>query len=261
MVYESEKSTNMQKGFESKNEVFNDMLIDYFQLNLNLKDYYKRWSEADPIFAKAAKQFYGIRILKQEVTENIFSFICSSNNNISRITSMVNKLATFYGEKICELDGETYYSFPDVEVLARGDVEAKLRANGFGYRSKYINESAKFIMQNGGNRWFDDLKKCDYIDAKTCLMKLNGVGAKVADCICLMSLGHLEALPVDTHVYQIASKFYMPQLSTRKTVTDKIYNDIGNHFRELYGPLAGWAHTVRVIIYFFAKYQFYHFKA
>lgn len=59
-----------------------------------------------------------------------------------------------------------------------------------------------------------------------------------------MSLGHLQALPVDTHVFQIASRLYLPKLKSAKSVTDKIYNEIGDHFRELYGPLGGWAHTV-----------------
>lgn len=59
-----------------------------------------------------------------------------------------------------------------------------------------------------------------------------------------MSLGHLQAIPVDTHIYQIAARLYMPKLAKLKTVTEKIYNEIGDHFRDLYGPLAGWAHTV-----------------
>lgn len=59
-----------------------------------------------------------------------------------------------------------------------------------------------------------------------------------------MSLGHLESIPVDTHIYQIAAKYYIPKLTKQKTVTEKVYNEIANHFRELYGPLAGWAHTV-----------------
>lgn len=61
-----------------------------------------------------------------------------------------------------------------------------------------------------------------------------------------MSLGHLQAIPVDTHIYQIAKRLYLPQLAKQKTVTDKIYAQIGDHFRNLYGPLAGWAHTVRI---------------
>ncbi|CAH1116988.1 unnamed protein product [Phaedon cochleariae] len=223
---------------------YNNLLRQYFQLDLNLEQYYAEWSKNDPFFKDAAKQFYGIRILKQDVTENIFSFICSSNNHISRISSMVEKLATFYGEEICELKGIKYHSFPNVETLAGKSVEEKLKSNGFGYRAKYISKSAEFIVNEGGKEWLDELKNMNYPDAKKSLMVLTGIGAKVADCICLMSLGHLESIPVDTHVYQIAKRFYMPKLANNKTVTDKIYNEIGDHFRKLYGPLAGWAHTV-----------------
>lgn len=59
-----------------------------------------------------------------------------------------------------------------------------------------------------------------------------------------MSLNHLEAVPVDTHVYQIAANLYLKHLKGRKSVTDAIYNEIGDYFRNMYGPLAGWAHTV-----------------
>ena len=58
-----------------------------------------------------------------------------------------------------------------------------------------------------------------------------------------MSLNHLEAIPVDTHIFQVAKK-YLPHLSSKKTVTDKSYNEISEFFRNLYGPLAGWAQTV-----------------
>ncbi|CAH0550640.1 unnamed protein product [Brassicogethes aeneus] len=231
-------------GGSDKSENSEQTLRDYFQLDLKLEDHYPIWSEKDPYFKEAAKQFYGIRILNQEVTENVFSFICSSNNNISRISSMVEKLAKFYGKEICEYNNEMYYAFPEVENLADDSVEKKLRDNGFGYRAKYINRTAQIIVENGGKKWLEKLRNMEYIDSKKNLMTLTGIGAKVADCICLMSLGHLQAIPVDTHIYQIAKRLYMPKLHQQKTVTDKIYNEIGDHFRELYGPLAGWAHTV-----------------
>ena len=63
---------------------YEQLLRDYFQLELNLEDHYSKWSAADPFFEKVTQQFYGIRILKQDLVEVIFSFICSSNNNISR---------------------------------------------------------------------------------------------------------------------------------------------------------------------------------
>ncbi|KAH1014853.1 N-glycosylase/DNA lyase isoform X1 [Dendroctonus ponderosae] len=225
-------------------QAYNALLRNYLRLDVDLEEQYAKWGARDPHFQEAAKQFYGIRILRQDVTENLFSFICSQNNHISRISSLVEKLAQFYGEKICELDGATYYSFPQAEKLAADGVEAKLRANGFGYRAKYISHSAKAIAERGSKQWLEQLQELDYAAAKKKLVGLMGIGAKVADCICLMSLGHLQAIPVDTHIYQIAARFYMPKLVQQKTVTEKVYNEIGDHFRELYGPLAGWAHTV-----------------
>lgn len=230
---------------ELKTEEVKNILRNYFQLDtINLEEYYEKWSSSDPYFKQAAKQFYGIRILQQDPIENIFSFICSQNNHITRISSMVEKLATFYGSKICELNGIPYYGFPTVQNLAAANVEENLRNNAFGYRAKYIAKAAQQIVKDGGDAWIEELRSMNYLDAKKCLLNLTGIGPKVADCICLMSLGHLQAIPVDTHMYQIASNLYLPDLPKQKSVTDKIYTDIGNHFRNLYGPLAGWAHTI-----------------
>lgn len=63
---------------------YEKLLIHYFRLNLSLNDYYKEWSQKDKLFEEACKQFYGIRMLAQEPVENLFSFICSQNNHISR---------------------------------------------------------------------------------------------------------------------------------------------------------------------------------
>lgn len=67
---------------------------------------------------------------------------------------------------------------------------------------------------------------------------------QVADCVLLMSMDQASAVPVDTHMFQIAAKNYMPHLKKYKSVTDKVYMEIGDHFRSLYGTHAGWAHSV-----------------
>ncbi|XP_072934288.1 N-glycosylase/DNA lyase [Epargyreus clarus] len=238
------KSPSGNEQNEKDNDVFGNLLQNYFRLDMNLGDYYKKWSESDELFKRACEQFYGIRMLNQEPVENLFSFICSQNNHISRISSMVEKLCTYYGEEICNHDGVTYYSFPEVEKLAQPKVERELRDLGFGYRAKFIQKSAAQIVEWGGVDWFNSLKDMKYQNARAELMKLFGIGPKVADCICLMSLNHLEALPVDTHVYQIATQNYLPHLKEKKNISEKTYAEIGNHFRSLYGDLAGWAHTV-----------------
>jgi N-glycosylase/DNA lyase len=63
-----------------------------------------------------------------------------------------------------------------------------------------------------------------------------------------MSMGHLQAVPVDTHVFQIATNWYLPHLKKNKTVTTRVYDEISGHFQGLYGPLAGWAHTVKKLL-------------
>lgn len=96
-----------------------------------------------------------------------------------RISSMVEKLCEFYGEFIAEVDGQKYYSFPKVEDLTHDTVESDLRKAGFGYRAKFIYESACAIKNFGGDEWLNKLKVLSYKDAKKQLMELPGVGAKV----------------------------------------------------------------------------------
>lgn len=92
---------------------------------------------------------------------------------------MVEKLAKFFGSKICDLNGTTYYSFPTINSLCSDNTEEILKKNGFGYRAKYISKSAKYIQDEGANKWLANLKQMDYVKAKENLMRLNGVGAKV----------------------------------------------------------------------------------
>ncbi|XP_077152319.1 N-glycosylase/DNA lyase isoform X3 [Ranitomeya variabilis] len=125
------------------------------------------------------------------------------------------------------------------------DTEAKLRDLGFGYRAKFVSESARAILQKQGPDWLDSLRLAPYEEAKSALCALPGVGAKVADCVCLMALDKSEAVPVDTHVWQIAKRDYLPQLGQgNKTLTERVYREIGDYFHSLWGPYAGWAQGV-----------------
>ena len=220
-----------------------EQLKDYFQLSTNLSQLYQTWSDNDSIFEKLSNTYQGVRILRQDPVENLFSFICSANNNISRISGMVEKMCTTYGDLVCKLGEEEYFSFPPLEALSVPGVEEKLRELGFGYRAKYIQQSAKSILDKGGVSWLTGLRKQQYSDARKSLIQLQGIGPKVADCILLMSLDQPGAVPVDTHMFNIA-KQYLPHLNKTKTVTDKVYAEIGDHFRSLYGGHAGWAHSV-----------------
>ncbi|XP_067854644.1 N-glycosylase/DNA lyase isoform X2 [Heptranchias perlo] len=96
------------------------ILTDYFQLHVQLLELYSHWSQADKHFEQVAQDFPGVRVLRQDPIECLFSFICTSNNHISRITGMIERLCQTYGEKLCKLDSVTYYSFPTLQALAGG---------------------------------------------------------------------------------------------------------------------------------------------
>ncbi|KAM6977819.1 N-glycosylase/DNA lyase [Aplochiton taeniatus] len=222
-----------------------EMLRDYFQLSVNLSDLYRKWGAADPHFKHIANIFTGVRMLRQDPTECLFSFICTSNNHISRIQGMVERMCQALGAPLCQLDQTVYYDFPSLDALADSGVEVRLRDLGFGYRARFLQQSAKQILDKHGIQWLQGLRSEPYLQARDALRTLPGVGIKVADCVCLMSLDKANALPVDTHVWQIAKRDYKCAAgSGQKTLTDKVHRDIGDFFRQLWGPYAGWAHSV-----------------
>ncbi|XP_054770057.2 N-glycosylase/DNA lyase-like [Lytechinus pictus] len=236
---------NSAKGEEDDGKSSRDILRDYFQLDMNLGELYNQWQKADKNFSKVSQGFPGVRILRQDPVENLISFICSSNNNIARITGMVGKLCQEFGDEVGVLDGVSWHSFPSLAALSGKGVEEALRKMGFGYRAKFISHSAQMMTKDlGGEDWLRGLRGQPYLEAHSELMKLPGVGAKVADCVCLMSLDKRGAIPVDTHVWQIASRDYIHTLQKTKTLTDRTYRQIGDFFRELFGEYAGWAHSV-----------------
>jgi N-glycosylase/DNA lyase len=92
---------------------------------------------------------------------------------------MVEKLCENYGNQLLTHEDVAYYSFPALESLAADKVESRLRTLGFGYRAKFIQQSAAKIVENGGRDWLMNLRKVSYPEAKTALMTLPGIGAKV----------------------------------------------------------------------------------
>ncbi|XP_045145729.1 N-glycosylase/DNA lyase isoform X2 [Echinops telfairi] len=222
-------------------------LRQYFQLDVSLAQLYNHWSSVDPHFQKVAQKFQGVRLLRQDPVECLFSFICSSNNNITRITGMVERLCQAFGPLLIQLDDVTYYGFPTLQALAGPKVEAHLRKLGLGYRARYVSASARAILEEqGGLPWLQQLREAPYEEAHKALCTLPGVGPKVADCICLMALDKLQAVPVDIHMWQIAQCDYNWNSATSqaKGLSPPANKELGNFFRNLWGPHAGWAQAV-----------------
>lgn len=181
----------------------------------------------------------GLRVLRPADPEEVlFSFLCTPNNNLERITRMVRALAEF-GEPLGTVAGRNVYRFPDALRIA-AIPEAELRARGFGYRARSIPNVARQLVEKP-ERWLAALKEAPYEQAHEALCRIDGIGPKLADCICLFGLHHLEAVPVDTHLWQAARRMYFPDMSG-KSLTEARYREIGGFFRGRFGALAGWAH-------------------
>ncbi|XP_040851081.1 N-glycosylase/DNA lyase isoform X3 [Ochotona curzoniae] len=219
----------------------------YFQLDVSLAQLYSHWGSVDSHFLEVAQRYPGVRLLRQDPVECLFSFICSSNNNITRISGMVERLCQAFGPRLVQLDDITYYGFPSLQALAGPQVEACLRKLGLGYRARYVTASARAILEGqGGLAWLQQLRTAPYEEAHKALCALPGVGTKVADCICLMALDKPQAVPVDIHVWQIARRDYgwQPTTSQAKSPSPQANKELGNFFRSLWGPYAGWAQAV-----------------
>lgn len=197
-IFPASSSASSSFSSSSDDDDTAELLHDYFNLSHSLSTLYTQWSRSDPNFLSKSARLSGVRMLRQDPWETVVSFICSSNNNIARISGMVWSLCGAWGEALGEAGGVVYHDFPPPGKLTGDGVEKMLRELGFGYRARYIAATAKIVDERGVG-WLEGLRREGYRDAHEALLELPGVGPKVADCVCLMSLDKAEAVPVDTH--------------------------------------------------------------
>lgn len=159
---------------------------------------------------------HGIRILKNNPEEIIFSFIISANNNIKRIQGII--------EKLCELgeDKGGYRAFPSAEKIANASDEflASLHA---GYRAPYLKETAKALLSVDLN----EKANLSSPELKKWLLSLKGVGPKVASCIMLFGFYRFDNFPVDTWIEKVYRQYFY--------VGEKSRPEIEKHFLQVFG--------------------------
>lgn len=187
---------------------------DYNKVEKNLS--------SDKILRPCIEAGRGIRILRQDLWETLVSFIISANNNIPRIKKIINKLCELYGEKI-EFDNKVFYGFPSAEVLSQLELSdlAEIRA---GFRDKYILDAAKKV--SCGEVDLAQIPRLNNKNAKAELMKIKGVGNKVADCVLLFSLGRHNVFPLDVWTKKILNEIYG---ADEKNISEFIHQKFGNN--------------------------------
>ena len=182
---------------------FFDMGTDYGELR-------EQFSEISPVMKQACDYAPGIRILNQDPWEALCSFVVSQNNNIKRIMGIISRMCGFYGAG----------GFPTVESLVDAR-EDDLRKLGLGFRAPYIVNTARAV--HDGEIRLDALKTLPIDQARAMLMKVKGIGPKVADCALLFGCHRLDCFPMDVWMKRVMATFFPGQ--------DK----------DIFGPCAGVA--------------------
>ncbi len=203
------------KEFETYWKTYLDLDCDYTKI--------KNGFSNDIHVSKAMEFGWGIRILNQEIFECLISFILSTQNTIPRIKKIISKLSELYGEKIV-FENREYYTFPTLESLTTATLET-LEPLKAGYRADYVIDAVDKI--NSGEVSLDNLIHMPYEEAKKELMKIKGVGPKVADCVLLFSCGKKEAFPIDVWVDRTVKNLYLDDSATHKQITEFAKNNFG----------------------------------
>ena len=208
-----------------------DWLTHYLQLRVDLGDVLRAFPIDEPMRAAVAA-CRGLRLLRQDPWECLASFILSSTKQIVQIRQIITLLCERYGEPLAVVPGWSSASaFPSPARLARA-TEAELRACKMGFRAPYLRTTAGLIA--GGQCDLERLRDLPVEVARAELIKLPGVGRKIADCVLLFAYGSQSAFPVDVWVMKALRQLYFPR---RRVSLQRLHQFAASHF----GPSAGYA--------------------
>ena len=216
---------------------FGSKKYDFFRNSDDIEKIIKSISK-DKTTRIAVKKYLGLRLLRQDPFQCFISFIVSSNSNIQKIKSSLEKISIKFGTKI-RFDNQEFNIFPEPKKIANASIQ-EIQNCGVGYRAKFIIDAAKMVESRQID--FDYLRKSNYHNAKEMILTVPGIGNKVADCILLFSLDKIEAFPLDTWMIRILQKYYLEKFEIEtKSITEKQYNILHEKIVKHFGPYAGYA--------------------
>lgn len=212
-----------------------------FRLDDKYNEIIKEISAKDSVINEIIRKYPGLRIMRQNPFQCILSFLCSSNNNIPRIRKILIDLSKKFGKKV-EWDGHEFYTFPTLGSLYNVSI-ADLLSCGLGYRAKFVSETVKKIVEKKVDMKI--VKEENYDKAKQEILKLNGVGEKIADCILLFSFNKLEAFPIDIWISKLfnqdLNRILKMDFKINGKITPNQYKFMSTKIREHYGKYSGYA--------------------
>ncbi|MEW6605130.1 MAG: DNA glycosylase [Thermoproteota archaeon] len=202
----------------------------------------------DSLMRKLVREYPGLRLIRQEPHQCLFSFVCASNTNIPMIRRMLYSLTRKFGRSV-KVDGIEFFTFPSARGIDRASID-ELRSCGLGYRAKAIKAAAHAITS--GQLDFDALRTAGYEEAKQELLKIYGIGNKIADCVLLFSLEKLDAFPIDVWIARALAANYswLHEKEFGEKLTAHQYEELSKSARRYFGRYAGYAQ----------QYLYYHMR-
>ncbi len=185
---------------------FEEIWRDYFDLGESYSNIRKRIDrDDDPFLYDACEYGRGIRILRQDPWETLISFIISQNRNIPAIKNSISILCDVVSHTVTDRRGVTFNAFPTPEeILSLSDAELSMCR--LGYRDKYILSAARMVAE--GAILAEPLFDADEETTTETLTSIHGVGKKVAGCVSLFGLHHIDAFPIDVWIRRVLDKEY-----------------------------------------------------
>lgn len=212
--------------YSSSKKISETQLKQFLGLNDDLPEILIQIGK-DKLMNKAIAKYRGLRLIHQDPQECLPSFIASAFSNIPKIKMSLNKMSEKFGKKVA-FDGKVFYAFPKLKDIDNLD---DLKECSLGFRAERI-----YNLRNLDKKYFDKLKKMDYNNAKKELIKLDGVGSKVADCVLLFSLEHHNSFPTDVWIERVIQRNYFKGKNAKTNI--KMIEEFGKNY---FGQYAGYA--------------------
>lgn len=207
-----------------------EFFSNYFRLDDDLPSIYESINK-DLLINRAIKKYRGLRLIRQDPWECLISYMLATASSIPTIQKRISLLSQIFGEEL----EEGYFSFPDPKTLADADLSMLDRCK-LGFRTERIKEAAREVAS--GELELNILFRLEYRYARERLMRLNGIGEKVADCVLLFAFEKMEAFPVDTHIRQIIQHYHIDDNFFENCTNLSRMGDWG---RQYFGHYCGYA--------------------
>ncbi|VVB65814.1 Uncharacterised protein [Candidatus Gugararchaeum adminiculabundum] len=189
---------------------FEKLAQEMFRMHEDMDEIEREIHTNDEVMRSAVELNQGLRITKNDVWETVVCFVCSINSNLPAIRRNVQSLMN------------NGHVLSPLQIL-----ETDLETTKLGFRKRYIRAAANAALDGK----FEGIGAMKYEDAKKELMKIDGIGPKVADCVLLFGYGFTEAFPTDVWILRAMKKFY--NVNNEK--------EIGEFARKRWGKRAGHA--------------------